>query len=517
MQYSEWVQPGTSSTPSFSARGSLGRSRRLPVEAILLSVLLATGCDEPLEGDAGAPLDAGAWLDAESESPVDGSASDAGTPDASPPEPDPPPPTSIFFVGNSFTSGQAIAARVAGLATYAGYPPPRVESRARGGWTLDSHRHDDSAEGAPSRIMEGWDAVVLQEYSTRPTDQIGPAEEFKVDATWFYDLAKSANPDCEVVLYETWARRSTHELYPDAFDDPAQMQAELRFHYNDAADRYIPANSTAERREDVRVAPVGDAWEAQLEMGEPPRLHAEDDYHAGPAGGYLNALVLFSTLYRQRTEGLVPMLGLDDETAAQLQATADRITGQTRTGPTIVPVPMESEVRVDFGTIAADGWTALMGGNTAFDIPTVEEAPSTARVTAHGFVGAHESGSSSNSLGFPAEVSRDTIWVGSLDGHEAALGMEARVVVRGLPPGRYDLELFASRAGDDGGAGRLARYTIGDTYRDLDASGNSGEVARFEGVSPDERGEIVIRVAVSPEGAARFAYLGALRVLYAGE
>ena len=509
--------------PTFDANlepSTFGELSRAGRRAFMLLPFFVAACGddlaEPMDAqvmDTLAMLDAsdGATLDIERD------VGDAGESDAGPTEPAREPPASIFFVGNSFTSGGAIAARVRSLAAYAGYPPPRVESRARGGWSLGAHRDDDSEEGAPARIMEGWDAVVLQEYSTRPTDQIGPADTFKEDVTWFFDLAKTANADADVVLYETWARRSTHEFYPDTFDDPAQMQAELRFHYDDAAYRYIPANSGVTRAEDARVAPVGDAWEAQLESGEPPRLHADDDYHASPAGAYLNALVLYATLYGQRTEGLAPMLGLDEETAAALQASADRITGQTHRGPSIDVVPMESEVRIDFGTLPAEGWTSLGGDNTAFEVPTVEGTPSSVRVTAFGFVGAHESGSSSNAFGFPADVSRDTLWVGSTEGHEAALQQQARVVVRGLPGGRYDLEFFASRLGDDGGAGRLARFSIGNVSRDLDAAGNADRVIRFEGISPDARGEIVVRIGVSPDGAARFAYVGALRVLYAGE
>jgi hypothetical protein len=462
------------------------------------------GLADAATGDAGAP---------------DAATGDAGAPDAGPPAS--PPPRSVFFVGNSFTFGGPVPELVEDLAVYAGFEPPNVEHRAVGGQSLEGHRADGAPDGAPARVAEGWDAVVLQELSVRPTDQVGPAARFKEDATWFYDRAKDANPDCEVVLFETWARRAGHPIYPAVFTDPAQMQAELRFHYFDAADRHIPRFSRAARRADVRVAPVGDAWEAQLARGEPPRLHAADDYHAGRAGQYLSALVLYSTLFRRRADGLVPLHGVDEDTAALLQGTADETTGAAGFGavlPPYRPLAIGAALRVDLGPRWVDGWPAVVAPvGTAFDLATVDGAPSSVRVTAWGFSGVQEGGRADNDLGVPGDVSRDTLWVGSFDGHAAALGLEARLVVRGLPPGRHRVELFASREGTDSGRGRLTRYRIGERHVDLEVANNTRDVATFDDVRPDGRGEIVIRVSVSPAGAARFAYAGFLRVTRLGE
>jgi hypothetical protein len=74
------------------------------------------------------------------------------------------------------------------------------------------------------------------------------------------------------------------------------------------------------------------------------------------------------------------------------------------------------------------------------------------------------------------------------------------------------VELFASRDGTDSGRGRLTRYRIGERHVDLEVANNTSEVATFDDVEPDGRGEIAIRVSVSPAGTARFAYAGVLRV-----
>ncbi len=487
----------------------------------LLALALAGGCVEDLPAadagsfdDAGPRADAGVEPDAGADPDAGGDLDAGADPDAGPGDAGPPPPSEIFFVGNSFTFGGPVPDLVRDLAVYAGHPEPNVEYRAIGGQTLAGHRADADAAGAPARVAEGWDVVVLQEFSTRPTDQVGPAERFKEDATWFYDLAKMANPDCEVILYETWARRAGHSIYNATFTDPVQMQAELRFHYNDAADRYIPMFSAAARPSDVRVAPAGDAWELQLAGGEPPRLHASDDYHASAAGAYLNALVIYSTIYRRAADGLIPLRGLDEATAAQLQASANMASGQVghAVGP-LLPFAVGDAVRVDLGPRMVEGWGWIAGTDrTVGPLSTEALAESSARATAWGFSGVQEGGRDVNTLGYPGDVSRDTLWVGSFDGHAAALDLEARVVLRGLAPARYRLELFASRDGDDGGRGRLTRYRVEGDFVDLDASDNEDRVATLE-VRPDARGEVVLRIAVSPDGAARFGYLGALRAV----
>jgi len=226
--------------------------------------------------------------------------------------------------------------------------------------------------------------------------------------------------------------------------------------------------------------------------------------------------VIYSTLFRRRADGLAPLNGVDEDTALMLQRSADEVTGATGWGaalPPHVPIATGAEVRLDFGPRWVDGWHALPETTgTVADLTTAGVAPTSVRVTTFRFSGAQEGGSPDNALGLPGDVSRDTLWVGSFDGHAAALDREARIVVRGLPPGRHRVELFASRDGTDSGRGRLTRYRVGARHADLEVANNTADLATFDDVEPDPRGEVVIRVSVSPEGAARFAYAGALRI-----
>ncbi|MES9970480.1 MAG: hypothetical protein ABW092_10645 [Candidatus Thiodiazotropha sp.] len=126
------------------------------------------------------------------------------------------------------------------------------------------------------------------------------------------------------------------------------------------------------------------------------------------------------------------------------------------------------------------------------------------------FSGANTLGSTANGLVIPANSSRDSLYLKT--------GTEAALVLENLNPAYcYDLTLFASRTGDDGGKGRLTRYTLnGSRYRDLDASDNMANVALFDSVSPAADGRISIQVQISPDGTARYGYLGYLALVNRG-
>ncbi len=483
--------------------------------ALLALALLAAGCEggeiDPDGGIGdGSVSDVGGRDAPGRDAPsVDGGGSDAGVDPCATPEG--PGPARILFVGNSFTFTASMPTVFRSLAQAGGYAPEAVEMRAIGGQTLQGHRADTASDGAPARVREGWDIVVLQEFSTRPTDSVGPAERFKVDATWFYDLAVEANPEVRVILYETFARRFNHSIYPGTFDDPEDMQAQLRFHYRDCVENYIPAMSEAAFAPPPEYAPVGDAWESVLMAGEPPRLHGSDDYHPSAAGAYLTALVFFGTIYDRSTIGL-PAIGVDEPTALELQETADLFTGATRPPPALecVPeLPVGDEVRVDFGPTTVEGWASLGSINGSVGpVVSTSGAATGIVVSTSGFTGTQTGGSASNTLGYPGEVSSDSLWVGSFDGHAAALGLEGSVTISGLAPGVYELTVFASRDGDDGGNGRVTRYALESESAELNVADNESRTATFTEVEAD--GTLRMTVSVSPTGTSRFAYVGSL-------
>ncbi len=430
-------------------------------------------------------------------------------------------PLNLLFIGNSFTAGGPIAHLVRDLATDAGWATPNVQYVAPGGQTLGFHLTNPDRLNAID--LGGWDYVVLQELSTGPTDNAGDPAAFKSDATSLYDRVKLASPTSQVLLFETWARQADHSFYPGTFTDPAQMQAQLRTHYNDAADNYIPANATAAVKTDVAVAPVGDAWENYLNSGGPIRLHDTDDYHAGPNGQYLTSSVIYSTIYERSVVGRSSLL-IDPADAAVLQTFADATTGMTIPGGPggveLMPLQSGETIWIDFGgdnRNTSGNWNnfnEFITGNSLVNV--IDGAGQTTSVDVtltDGFSGVNSAGSATNTLGYPTTATSDSLYTGSFDGHAAALLNRAQVTFSDLDPNLvYDLAMFSSRTGNDGGLGRLTRYTVGGEWIDFDPTDNTSVEVVFAGISPAPDGTLTIDVEVSPDGTGRFGYLGSLKL-----
>lgn len=427
-------------------------------------------------------------------------------------------PMKVLFIGNSFTFGGPVPVLFEQLATDAGWPTPDVTYSAFGGERLSGHR--DRPETVSKVDEGGWDFVVLQEFSTGPTDGLGNPERFKQDATWFYDRVKASSPEARVFLYMTWAREEGHQYYPNSFADPAEMQAQLRTHYNDAADRYIPEMATTQPPDDVEVARAGDAWEQYLMRPGAVRLHASDRWHAGAPGQYLNALVIYGSIYRRATLGRTTLKGV--QVARDLQEVADAVTGQTTPGgPSGQPTPgleVGRRMFVDFGPEDSETptWNNLTDPVRGALGGVLDDEGTRTRVSitvSDGFTGVNPNGVSNNGLGWPGTATGDTFWVGSFDGHEAALRTRGHVTISGLEPGgTYSVSAYGARTGSDGGRGRLTRYTLGGASLDVESADNADRRATFPDAVADAQGGLTLEVAPSPAGSGRFGYLNALEV-----
>lgn len=185
--------------------------------------------------------------------------------------------------------------------------------------------------------------------------------------------------------------------------------------------------------------------------------------------------------------------------------------------PTITdPEPLATgrDVEVDFGIQAgatAVPWNNLH--NTAGS--TIQLTDDQATVTtvsvviSDAFNGTNQNGIAANGVGVPESVTAHNFWVGSFDGHAAALLESATVEIAGLDAlATYRLELYASRSGNDGGNGRLTRYTIDGQFEDLEVSDNTTGSVVFDGLTGSDT--IELSIDVSPSGTGRFAYLSGL-------
>lgn len=252
-------------------------------------------------------------------------------------------PKSVLFYGNSFTMGlgstRSVNALFREIAIAAGQETPLVQSAAASGQTLGWHL-DNNTQAIFTLIPpdQNWDAVVLQEHSTKLTRAYTGSPRFpesivdsQSDAAGLYQRVATRSPDVVPVLYETWARGPGHAFYTGStplYTGPAEMQAEVRAGY-DLLQEAVNASAGAEI---AKIAPVGDAWEEAAY----DRLHSGDRWHAQNRGTLLAALVIYGTVYDDPTtsdidlSSVLSSISLSQADGEFLTAAADR---------TLAPIP----------------------------------------------------------------------------------------------------------------------------------------------------------------------------------
>jgi hypothetical protein len=211
-------------------------------------------------------------------------------------------PLSVLFIGNSYTYYNDLPTMLANLA--ASLPGRRIapEIIATGGMTLQWHF---AAGKATAEIANGrWDYVVLQEQSALGggsedgRSRLAPPTIFHESVRKFVPRIRAAG--AMPLLLMTWARRGRPE-----------EQLVLTNAYRTIADEL-----------NVKVAPVGLAWEAARRQWPDEALHVADGSHPNPAGSYLTACVLYISLTGGDPRGAAPAPGISRGLAERLQALA---------------------------------------------------------------------------------------------------------------------------------------------------------------------------------------------------
>ncbi len=254
----------------------------------------------------------------------------------------------VLFVGNSFTvwplnqtygpvtdvKGTGYTGGVPSIfkkfTMEAGIPNINVSVLGAGGASLTNHLTNDGPV-----FDQPWDVVVLQDYSTRPSNfgggngiAAGNIPAFRASVEALRNRILQANPNTKIYLYETWARGDlvNYGHYPDL----EAMQNELRTAYAEAASDFGLHG----------WVPVGDAFMKALADGVAygpnqaavpglVKLYANDRYHADPPGSFLSAMLFFNRILGGDPRTLptgqgsaAQMLSINPTHAAQLQAIA---------------------------------------------------------------------------------------------------------------------------------------------------------------------------------------------------
>lgn len=202
-------------------------------------------------------------------------------------------PLEVLFVGNSFTFFNNMPVIFTDLAESGGHQV-NVTSVARGGFSLEQHAEDF----ATLDMLENkhWDLVILQERSDIPA----LAQEREVN---MYPLVRLLNEQVrlkggETILFMTWGNRDG--LPRAGYHNYKGMQSEISTAYLAIADEL-----------NVRVAPVGIAWQNVLEQDPHFDLWAMDGSHPSLMGSFLAANVLYATIFNESPVGVAYKDGED--------------------------------------------------------------------------------------------------------------------------------------------------------------------------------------------------------------
>ncbi|MCA9257644.1 MAG: PEP-CTERM sorting domain-containing protein [Planctomycetales bacterium] len=238
----------------------------------------------------------------------------------------------ILYFGNSFTnatccgSTRSVPDLVSALAVAGGHPAPVTRNASANGQSLEWHITASGriiTIGVPSG--EDWDHVVLQDFSTMPT-RLGDLDQHLSSSLTLYEMTAARSPDVQAIMYETWARGPGHDFYTGASPSfpggPSEMQEEVRSGYQLSTAQIQAVGGLGA----AKYAPVGDAWEA---AGFPLDFYASDIYHASNLGTLLNSMILYGSMYGDRSlsdmdlAALLTSLSLSQADGARVAALAD--------------------------------------------------------------------------------------------------------------------------------------------------------------------------------------------------
>eukprot|EP00445_Apocalathium_hangoei_P039485 CAMPEP_0203953284 /NCGR_PEP_ID=MMETSP0359-20131031/86684_1 /ASSEMBLY_ACC=CAM_ASM_000338 /TAXON_ID=268821 /ORGANISM="Scrippsiella Hangoei, Strain SHTV-5" /LENGTH=530 /DNA_ID=CAMNT_0050886533 /DNA_START=26 /DNA_END=1615 /DNA_ORIENTATION=+ len=251
------------------------------------------------------------------------------------------PPRRLLFVGDSLTYYNDLDQHVAAFAQAADAVDRKrlvVDRAVKGGAPLKALWKKTDARKMIANNK--YDVVILQE--DLPETSV---KDFQKYAAMFNDHCRAT--DAKVVLLMTWPYERLDWIWTEGISEEHQRAAESL---------------------GCGVAPAALAWE-RLEKSHPEiNPYSEDEEHPSLAGTYLAAAVVFATLWDRSPVGLAHAGGLDESTAATLQATAWETWQAWRAAPGREPKaddPGGAGPRADFVAAAFAGLDA--DGNGLLD------------------------------------------------------------------------------------------------------------------------------------------------------
>ena len=221
----------------------------------------------------------------------------------------------VLFIGNSYTFTNNMPLMVQSIATAFGDTLIYDESDP-GGYTLMQHTtYPTTIAKIASRP---WDVVMIHEQSQMPAF---PPSQVLTDVYPYatrLDSMVHANDTCTQTMFlMTWGHAngdpSNCAGYP-AICTYGGMQKRLRESYMEMA-----LNNHA------AVAPVGMAFKLMIDSMYAPWLISSDSSHPVVAGSYLEACVVYASIFHKETRNCSYIAGLTTADAGTLQRVADKV------------------------------------------------------------------------------------------------------------------------------------------------------------------------------------------------
>jgi len=222
----------------------------------------------------------------------------------------------VLFIGNSYTFTNNMPLMLQTLAATLGDTLVYEESDP-GGFTLEEH--STYAPTISLIFSQPWDIVVLQEQSELPAFPPSQVDTQVYPYAHILDSMIHANDSCTQTMFlMTWGHADGDPpncpIYPPicTYDG---MQQSLRQSY---------MQMTQDNK--AIVAPVGAAWEVMRDSFPAIWLYQSDSDHPVVPGSYLEACVLYSSIFHKQTYGCTYSDGLTTSDAEIIQHVADKVT-----------------------------------------------------------------------------------------------------------------------------------------------------------------------------------------------
>lgn len=222
----------------------------------------------------------------------------------------------VLFIGNSYTYTNNMPSMLQSLAAAMGDTLIFNQSDP-GGYTLQEHL---SYPPTIALILsQQWDIVVLQEQSQFPSFPPSQVDTQVYPYARKLDSIIHASYSCTQTMFMmTWGH---------ANGDPGNCAYyPVVCTYNGMQRRIRESYLQMTLDNNAIVAPVGATWKLVRDSFPSIGLYQSDDSHPALSGSYLQACVLYSSIFHKRTAGCTYLAGVLPADAAILQRIADKVT-----------------------------------------------------------------------------------------------------------------------------------------------------------------------------------------------